>query len=307
VLIGDFTARIGDPTDKESVRTALSGTQVAEHMRTYKEQIDRIFGGQTYEIRYNSEWLERMDMEQILRLASHVTVQQMIAREMFQERLKKEKPIFLHEFVYPLLQGYDSVAMQIDGEVGGNDQVFNMLVGRDLERELIQKDKLVFATRLLVDAASGKKMSKTEGVLIAVTDEPAEIRRKILALDDATIATMFELCTEKDLGWIEENKPAMKENPRQFKEELADVLIAMYHGAEKTGEARQELEVSVSEDMSLDEFVKNAASLKSMAEAKRLIEQKGVTVNGEPVTDWRYAVKKRDSIKVGKGKFYKAK
>ncbi|MBX4211545.1 MAG: tyrosine--tRNA ligase, partial [Candidatus Yanofskybacteria bacterium] len=226
ILIGDFTARIGDPTGKESARKALSGEEIEANMKTYLKQVHRILPSGSFEVKYNSTWLEPLNFGDLIKLASNVTVQQMIVRDMFQERIKQEKPIYLHEFLYPLAQGYDSVAMKVDGEVGGNDQTFNMLVGRELEKTLLQKEKLVFATKLITNREGGKKMSKSEGEVIALTDEPQEIRRKVLALDDGIIASIFQLCTEKDMDWIREQNS----DPRAFKEALAEELIAMYHG-----------------------------------------------------------------------------
>ena len=134
LLIGDFTARIGDPTDKDAARTALSKEEVEQNMKTYVGQAKKILKDVDFEVKYNSKWLDKMSFAEVIKLTSHATVQQMTARDMFQERIKKEKPIFVHEFLYPLMQGYDSVAMEVDGEVGGNDQTFNMLVGRDLQK-----------------------------------------------------------------------------------------------------------------------------------------------------------------------------
>ena len=212
LLIGDFTAQIGDPTGKDATRPALTEEQIRENMKTYLEQAEKIIPRENFDVEYNSKWLKPMSFEGVLKLASHLTVQQMIQRDMFQERLKQERPIYLHEFLYPLMQGFDSVALETDGELGGSDQTFNMLVGRSLERALIKKEKLVFTTPLLVNP-NGKKMSKSEGEIIALTDEPQEIRRKILLFPDGYIKTIFTLCTEKDIAWIEEQ--AKKQEPRQ--------------------------------------------------------------------------------------------
>ncbi len=227
VLFGDFTARIGDPTEKESARKVLGEEEINEHMSTWDKQIATLFGDVPYAIKYNSEWLASMSFADVIKLSAKVTVQQMLARDMFQERLKKERPIYLNEFLYPLAQGYDSVAMRVDGEVGGSEQTFNMLVGREFSKELLGKDKMVLATPLIVDPKTGKKMSKSEGELIALTDSPQEIRRKILDLDDDLTRTVFELCTEKEQTWIDEHAT---DDPRQFKELLAAELIRMYHG-----------------------------------------------------------------------------
>jgi tyrosyl-tRNA synthetase len=299
LLIGDFTARIGDPTDKDAARTTLTADQVAEHMTAYVEQVQRILPQGSFRVEYNSRWLASMTMEEVIRLASRVTVQQLLTREMFQERIRAERPIYVHEFLYPLMQGYDSVALRTDGEVGGNDQTFNMLVGRELERELIGKDKLVLATRLLVDSSSGKKMSKSEGTLIALTDSPAEIRRKVLALEDDMTRSVFELCTDKPMEWIDEHAAAGE--PRAFKEELARELASLYHGSEAVP-AVSEAQV-ITQTGPLHQVLKESGLAASASEAKRLIEQGSVELNGVRAEDWRTDVKSGDRIRVGKGKF----
>lgn len=298
LLIGDFTTRIGDPTDKEATRKALSEEEIKENMKGYLEQVYRILPEDSFTVDYNSRWLAKLNFGDLLGLASKVTVQQMLQRDMFQERIKKQKPIYLHEFLYPLAQGYDSVAMEVDGELGGNDQTFNMLVGRDLEKEILGKDKLVFATRLLIDAASGKKMSKSEGGFIALNDAPKDIFEKVQnTIPDEMVRIVFELCTEVDLSSIDWNK-----NPIQLKEDLAFELVSMYHGekeADKTkNEWRKEDEFSGA-GMKLSEFVSKASG-SSMSSAKDLLIQNAVEVNGQVVSDWNYEVKSGDIIKIGK-------
>lgn len=301
IVIGDFTARIGDPTDKESARKPLSPEEIKINENHYVSQIEKILPRGSFEVKHNNDWLSKLSFGDVLQLASHVTVQQMEKRSMFQERVKKEEPIGVHEFLYPLMQGYDSVAMKIDGEVGGNDQTFNMMVGRDLERKILKKEKLVFATRLLVDTTSGKKMSKSEGEIIALSDEPREIRRKVLAMDDGMIKTMFELCTEKPLSWIEERSKSS--SPRELKEELADELVRMYHGESAVAESRSGKEVSGGPIV--DVLVKTLSMSKS--EAKRLLDQSAVEINGQPVTDWNHQTKSGDKLQVGKGRFIEIK
>ena len=193
------------------------------------------------------------------------------------------------------MQGYDSVAMEVDGEVGGNDQTFNMLVGRELEREYLGKDKLVFVTKLLI-GSSGKKMSKSEGELIALSDMPQEIRRKILMVDDSMIKTLFELCTEKSLDWIEQNKG---KNPREWKEELADELVRMYHGEKAVGEARKPRKTLGGVTVVSTTVIAGLAPSNSVA--KELVNQGAIEVNGETVKDWNFKIKKGDIVKVGKG------
>lgn len=302
IVIGDFTARIGDPTGKDSSRKPLSPEEIKENSKNYLDQIYRILPKGSFEVCHNSDWLDKLTFKDVVQLASHVTVQQMIQRDMFQERIKNEKPIGLHEFLYPLMQGYDSVAMEIDGEVGGNDQVFNMLIGRDLEKKLLKKDKLVFATRLLVDADTGIKMSKSEGELIALSNSPQEIRRKVLAIDDSMTKTLFELCTEKPQNWIEENK---NKSPREWKEELSDELVRMYHGEQAVEESRKAKEVEAL-GQTASSVVAGYLSI-SMSEAKRLLDQEAVEVNGQVIKDWKYEVKSGDKIRVGKGEFFEVK
>ena len=300
VLIGNFTGQIGDPTDKASTRKQLSAAQVAQNARTYIKQISKILPKESFTVRYNADWLGKLKFGRILELTSHVTVQQMIQRDMFQERIKKDEPIGLHEFLYPLMQGYDSVAMEIDGEVGGNDQTFNMLIGRKLEKKLLNKEKLVFATQLIVNS-EGKKMSKSDGEIIAVTDEPREIRRKVLAMDDSMIKKVFELCTEKPMEWIEQRSQTAA--PREFKEELADELVRMYHGKSAVAESRSGKEVSGGP---IVDVLVSALSI-SKSEAKRLLEQSAVQMNDQPIKDWNYQTKSGDKIQVGKGRFIEVK
>jgi tyrosyl-tRNA synthetase len=249
----------------------------------------------------------------------------MIARDMFQERIKNQKPIFVHEFLYPLMQGYDSVAMEVDGEVGGNDQTFNMLVGRELEKEYLNKNKLVFATKLLVNAETGKKMSKTEGGLISVDDEPNDMYGKAMRfIPDEMIATVFELCTEKEPEWIGKRKSDISggENPKNFKEELAFELVRMFHGEKAAFKAQEEFNRIFSENqlpedikeleikgesISVLDFLGESGLFTSKSEIKRLLSQKAVNVNDQPVSGWDYQVKKGDIVKVGPRKFVKVK
>ncbi len=295
LLIGDFTARIGDPTDKDATRKPLTEKDVNSNMRTYLEQVSKIIPKGLFKVEYNNSWLSKMNFETVIKLASHVTVQQMIVRDMFQERIKNEKPISVHEFLYPLMQGYDSVAMKVDGEVGGNDQTFNMLIGRDLEKEYLGKDKLVFVTKLLV-GSSGKKMSKSEGEIIAMSDQPQEIRRKILMIDDLTIQTLFELCTEKSIDWIEQNKDR---NPRELKEELADELVKMYHGESAIEESRKPRKITGGATLISTMVIAGLAD--SNSKGKELINQGAVQVGGSVIKEWDFPIKIGDRLKIGKG------
>lgn len=298
LLIGDFTARIGDPTDKEAARTALTEEQVKENMRNYLEQVHKILPKGSFDVEYNSKWLEKMTLGDFLKVAGNTTNQQLIARDMFQERIKNEKPIYNNEYLYPIMQGYDSVAMEVDGEVGGNDQTFNMMIGRDLVKTMLGKEKLVFATRLLVDAKSGKKMSKTEGGFIAINDSPKDIFEKVSnTIPDEMIRTVFELCTEVELEKIDWDK-----NPVQLKEDLAYELVKMYHNEKEAEKAKQDWRKEdefTGAGLRLVEFVSQSGGV-SMSAAKDLLTQNAVEVNGHSNNDWNYEVQKGDIIKIGK-------
>jgi tyrosyl-tRNA synthetase len=315
LVIGDFTARIGDPTGKDAARRPLTEKEIEANMKNYLSQVHKILPKGSFEVKYNASWLSRLSFQDVVNLAGHVTVQQMIVRDMFQERIKSEKPIGLHEFLYPLMQGYDSVAMEIDGEVGGNDQTFNMLVGRDLEKKLLNKDKLVFATRLLVDAESGKKMSKTEGGLISLSDSPEDMFGKTMkTIPDGMITMVFELCTEKPASWIKEKKEG---EPYEFKKDLAYELVRMYHGEKEAAKARDEWdrvfskgelpsEMEEIEPGRLLDVVEVGGGVSS-TQAKRLLEQGAASVNGETIKDWNKEVKSGDVVQIGPKKFVRIK
>src|SRR5258708_32925950 len=188
-LIGDFTGIIGEPTDKSAARKRQTKEEVLENLKDYKKEVEKVIdftGPNAAEVRFNSKWLAKLTFEDLIEISSHFTVQQMIERDMFQERIKDEKPIYLHEFFYPLMQGYDSVAMDVDLEIGGNDQMFNMLAGRTLMREFKGKEKFVLACKLLTDA-SGKKMGKAEGNMITLAEKPETMFGQIISWTDGMI------------------------------------------------------------------------------------------------------------------------
>lgn len=317
LLIGDFTAMIGDPSGKDATRKSLTSEEIKQNMKDYLNQIYKILPKGSFEVKYNSSWLAKMSFEDLLRLASNISVQQMITRRTFKERIKKEKPFAVHEFLYPLMQGYDSVAMEIDGEVGGSDQAFNMLIGRDLEKKLLNKEKLVFGTELLVDEKSGKKMSKTEGALISLSDSPQDIFGKTMrTVSDEMIAKVFKLCTEKPMSWIENKKGT---DPYEFKKELAFELVKMYHGEKEALKAKDEWDRVFSKGNLPSELeeVENkgdiistivaAGIILSKSEAKRLIDQGAIRINNEVVTEWVQPVNKGDVVQIGPKKFVKIK
>lgn len=331
LLIGDFTAKIGDPTDKSATRKQLTRKEVLVNSSLYKKQASKFlnFGFGGAKLVYNSKWLAQMNFENVVSLASKITVQQMIQRDMFQERLKDEKPIHMHEFLYPLMQGYDSVAMNVDGEIGGNDQTFNMLAGRDLMKEINGKEKFVIATKLLVDA-TGKKMGKTEGNMITLLDSPKDMFGKIMSWSDEMIGIGFELCTRLPMSEVEEIKSMP--NPRNAKARLAFEVVKVFYSELEAKKAQEEfdkvfrnkelpseipvLEVASGEHNIVDllclpssEVGTTLASSKN--EAKRLVDGGGVEVinddKKERITDWKKPVEVKDGmiIKVGSRKFVK--
>ena len=244
-LIGDFTAKIGDP-DKKSVRKPLSTKEILDNLKNYKKQVSRFidFKGRNKALfKFNSSWLSKMTFEEVLFLSSKVTVDQMLKRDMFKKRIEEEKPIYLHEFMYPLMQGYDSVAMDVDGEMGGNDQTFNMLVGRDLLKIYKNKEKFVIATKLLTDSL-GNKMGKSEGNMIDLGQKPEDMFGRIMSWPDSMIVDSFNILTDLPLDKIEsiKNDILSLKNPRDFKILLAKEVVSMCFGERDAQKALESFE-----------------------------------------------------------------
>ncbi|MFA6131016.1 MAG: tyrosine--tRNA ligase [Patescibacteria group bacterium] len=303
LLLGSFTAMIGDPTDKLAARTQLTQKQVLENAATYKKQASKILrftGKNPAKIMFNHKWLARLDFAEVIDLASHFTVQQMLERDMFEKRITDEKPIYLHEFFYPLMQGYDSVAMDVDGEIGGSDQMFNMLAGRDLLKEMKGKEKVVLTMKLLTNA-EGEKMSKSAGGFIALDEEPQEMYGKIMSMDDSMIIPYFELATDRSLEEIEGMKVQMTQgvNPRDVKMQLAGEIVTIFHGkeaAEGAEEAFKNLfqqheqpdvieEFSLTLPMNIIDALVETRLATSRSEAKRLLSQQAIKMDGTVVGD----------------------
>lgn len=325
-LIGDFTARIGDPSDKtearSSARKVLTEDEIAENLKHYVEQASHIIDIDNKEnpvkIMYNSTWLEKLDFGDIIKLASEFTVQQMIKRSMFQKRLEEDKPIYLNEFMYPLMQGYDSVMMDIDVEVGGNDQLFNMLAGRDMVRNHLNKEKIVVAGKLLT-TAQGDKMGKSEGNMIKLSDSPEDIYGKVMAFTDEQIVEGFEILTNAPMEEVEDIKEKMKsgENPMIFKKQLALKVTSELKG-QQAGQKAQEYFETIFQKKSLEAEIKEVKVEKqeynildlmietklapSKSQGRRLIEQNAVSIDDEKVTDWQKHIKLTQPIVVKVGK-----
>ena len=324
LLIGDFTAMIGDPTDKTAVRKQLTRAEVLNNCRLYKKQasvfLDFSWGGA--KLRYNSDWLAKMNFADVLNLASKMTVQQMLERDMFQKRIAEGKPVSIHEFMYPLMQGYDSVAMDVDGEIGGNDQTFNMLTGRNLMKEISGKEKFVITSKLLEDN-SGKKMGKTDNNGVNLNDDAFEKFGKIMSWTDGMMMAGFELCTYVTDTEMEKIKGELTSgvNPRDIKVRLAKEIVTIYHNKEEADKAEQNFfntfkdgglpekvdeEVAGNGDALLDISVK-AGLVKSKGEFRRLVLEGAVSnqETGDKITDPNFKVISTTIFKIGKRRFLK--
>lgn len=325
LLIGDFTGMIGDPTDKSATRKKLTREDVLENAKTYKEQVSKILsfeGENPAEFTFNSEWLAKLSFSDVVELASFVTVQQMLERDFFQVRIKENKPIHLHEFLYPLMQGYDSVAMGVDAEIGGTDQTFNMLVGRTLIKAIKNKDKFVVTVPLL-EGLDGRKMSKSFGNYIGLTDTPEDMFGKVMSLCDDLLSKYFELATRLTDEEVQKTKDALQSNelhPMEAKKRLAWEIVALYHSKEEADGAQKEFEEvfqkgGVPEDVraynakdkmiDLVEVLVETQLVTSKSEARRLVEQGGLEWNGEKVTSPQIAVETDGMLRVGKHRFLK--
>ncbi len=327
LLIGSFTAMIGDPTGKASIRKPLTREQVLENCKRYKEQASLFLdfeGENPVELRYNSEWHDNLTFKDVVEIASNFTVAQMIERDMFQERIKNNLPIGLHEFLYPLMQGYDSVVMNVDGEIGGNDQIFNMLAGRDLVKSMQNREKFVIGMKLLTDP-TGKKMGKSEGNMISLLDSSKDMFGKIMSWTDGMMPSGYELCTKIPTNELEEINKEIENNPRDAKIKLAKEIVKIYFGEEV---ANQEVENFISqfsnkklpdniaefkvENNNVVEILVGAGLCASKTEARKMIEQgavKAYNLNEEvrKVTDFneQIDITKENILQVGKLKYIK--
>ncbi|MBZ9571741.1 tyrosine--tRNA ligase [Patescibacteria group bacterium] len=322
LLFGTFTAQIGDPSERDKKRKPLSLTQIKKNMATYKKQASKILNLSEIKVKYNAGWLAKLTFRDLVELTSYFTTSQLLERDMFQHRLKKGGEVWINEFLYPLLQGYDSVAMNVDLEIGSTDQIFNMLVGRKLQRVYNKKEKFVLTTPML-PGLDGRKMSKTFGNTVNIMDSADDMYGKLMSLRDDLIIQYFKLCAEvpeKKIKEIEKKLKLKKINPRDIKARLAREIVSIYHSKGVAQIAEKEfkqifkekklpskiLEISIKEKTLniLDLLTKtNLASSKS--EAKRLILQKGVKINGKLEEGWKKTIKIKKGLvlQIGKRKF----
>ncbi|MGH9869848.1 MAG: tyrosine--tRNA ligase [Candidatus Polarisedimenticolia bacterium] len=324
-LIGDFTGMIGDPTGRSKTRPQLTREEVAANAETYRRQVSRILDPEKTEVRFNSEWLGKLDAEEFIRLAGTYTVARMLERDDFSRRYKNNEAIGIHEFLYPLAQAYDSVFLKADVELGGTDQTFNLLVGRRIMGAYKLEPQVILTTPLLEGLDGVEKMSKSLGNYVGIEDPPKEIFGKIMSISDDLMWRYAELCTDLSLEEIAALKKAVAGgtlHPRKAKADLARSIVADFHGPEAAAAAAAEFdrifsqrEVPadiVSHDVPasrrLDEFLKVSGVTSSNTEARTLISSGAVTVDGEKVTDvkWTFASPGEHLVKAGKRQWRKA-
>jgi len=314
-LIGDFTGMIGDPTGKSEIRKRLTEDEIKENAKTYKKQVFKILDEKTTEVVFNSAWLAGMTLKDTLELVAHVTVSQVLARADFSERYKSGKDISFLEFMYPLLQAYDSVELKADVELGGTDQKFNLLMGRELQKDFGQESQVVIMTPLLVGLDGVNKMSKSLGNHIGIDEKPEEMFGKIMSISDELMFQYYELLTDEGLDEIR------KLHPMEAKKKLAKDIVKQYHGENPAEAALKDFENKFQKrdpftelkletkpfKPSLADFLVGEKILPSKAEYKRLIEQDAIEVNGARIKeiDFKLEPSKEYCIKVGKKRFLK--
>lgn len=331
-LIGDFTGLIGDPSGKSATRPQLTRDEIAANAETYKKQIFKLLDPEKTEIRFNSEWMDKLGSDGFVRLASHVTVKQILERDDFAKRVREEKPVSLHELLYPLTQAYDSVALAADVELGGTDQKFNLLMGRNLQREYEQEAQVAVITPLLEGTDGVQKMSKSLANYIGINEPPSEIFGKVMSISDTLMWRYYELLTDLSLDEIALLRGSAKsgeQNPRDIKAELAKRIIADFHSQEDATRAEEEFNRIFRGKQTPDEVEERSLAsnhpkgwdlshllvtvglAESKAEARRLIQQGGVSIDGEKqaivnsITIWKPGME--TLLKVGKRRFVRVR
>ncbi len=307
-LVGSFTAMIGDPTGRDTMREPLTRAQIEENFKDYKRQAQKILDFSKVTIRYNHEWLESLKFEGIVQLASKFTVQQMLQRDMFEKRIQEQKPISLHEFLYPLMVGYDSVMLDVDCELGGSDQEFNILAGRHLQQAFNKRDKFVLTTKL-IEGTDGRKMSKTYDNAVYLDDAPSEMFGKLMSIKDELVKTYLEVLTDVS---GEEIHKILSGHPKEAKMHLAREIVSMYHNKDAAKKAQDDWTNTFSEGgVPADAPTAAAGKLRdvvkdiSTSELRRLVEQGAVSVvGGAKITSIDSEVVS-GTIRIGKHRFIK--
>lgn len=323
LIIGDFTALIGDPTGQNKTRPALTQKEIIENAQTYLEQATKILDPDSTTIVYNSEWLGDMRFQDVIKLTSKLTVARMIERDDFSKRYNNNEPISLHEFLYPLAQGQDSVHLKSDVELGGTDQKFNLLVGRELQKDDGQEPQIALMMPLLVGTDGSRKMSKSYDNYIGITEPANDMYGKVLSIPDELIYPWFELVTDVPVDELSSYKDKAAKNPRDTKHELAKIITAMYHGEEAAAGARKHfkqtvignevpddaptLEYETGKEVRLLDIISETGFTESNGQTKRLMKQGGVSIDNKKITDKGYSITFSDetefTLKVGKRNF----
>lgn len=328
IIIGDFTGMIGDPTGKSKTRKQLSREEVEKNAITYQEQIFKILDPEKTTVRYNSEWLSKMNFRDVINLASKCTVARMLERDDFKNRYEQHQPISVHEFFYPLMQAYDSVAIEADIELGGTDQTFNVLMGRNIQKDFNQDQQITLFMPILEGIDGVEKMSKSLGNYVGINEDAKTMYEKIMRIPDSLIIKYYELCTDLHPDQIEIIKQRLQngENPRDIKMELAKEITLLYHSKEEVDKAEEIFKTAFQKKIApddtpilkVDSTQRNAGlaivdalmlsgKYKSKSEIRRLINQGALKINGEKITDMALIpeIEADVIIQLGKGTFYK--
>lgn len=323
LIVGDFTGTIGDTSDKEAERPMLSEMEVKENLKTYKKQLAKIIDISKAEFYFNSKWLKKLNFSQIGELASIFSVNQFISRDLISRRLRDGKRVSLHETLYPLMQGFDSVAVKADIEIGGIDQRFNMLAGRDIQKHFKQKEQSVFIVGPIIEGLDGRKMSSSWGNTINFLDSAEDMYGKIMSMHDDLVIKYFELLTRVPYEAIEEYKKIMPKDPKKVKMALAETIVATYHGQDIAGEAEQSWKktfelgeipehikrVRVRFKKPLVEILMEEGLVESRSEFKRLIESGSIKIKVKQeerkIVDPNSFVEESGALRVGKKRFLK--
>jgi len=314
-LVGDFTAMIGDPTGRSETRKPLSREEIAANAETYRAQVARILDLERTEIRFNSEWMDAMGVRDLIKIASRLSVARMLERDDFEKRLEAGDPLFLHELLYPLIQGYDSVALQADVELGGTDQKFNLLVGRDLQRAMGQAPQIVMTMPLLEGLDGVRKMSKSYGNYVGIADAPEDMYGKLMSVPDSLMLKYYELLTDIAPAELAKVRSGAV-HPMEAKKRLASMIVTEYHSAEAAAAAQRYFESKhqrreipdnipvfrIDGDMWICELMKQIRFAPSTSEARRLIGQGAVRVDGQTIGDvnFRFVPGSHKVLEVGK-------
>ncbi|MDD2352891.1 MAG: tyrosine--tRNA ligase [Candidatus Caldatribacteriota bacterium] len=331
-LIGDFTGMIGDPSGRSSTRKQLTTVEVKKNAETYKEQVFKILDPNKTIVEFNSHWLGKLSFVDVIHLCSKYTVARMLERDDFSNRFQEKKPIGVHEFLYPLMQGYDSVSLKADVELGGTDQKFNLLVGRDLQREFGQEPQVIITMPIIEGTDGVEKMSKSLGNYIGINEKPNDMYGKIMSIPDKLMEIYFRLLTdvpEQQINQIKKDLQANNVHPRDIKKRLAKEIVKIYHGYSNANQAENHFEQVFQEKMDPEnsqkllipirdlsenklwivKLVKMTKALTSTGEAIRIIKQGGVRINHKKITNPNtdIVVKDGDILRIGKLNFYQLK